>query len=87
VWVQQREYKKVGKILGDAREAAGLTQQVLANKLAKPQSFVSNYESGQRRVDILEFLRIVDAMEADPQKLFSEVVKLNFAPKARTPKR
>lgn len=38
------------------REAAGLTQIQLANKLGEYQSFVARLESGQRRVDVIEFL-------------------------------
>lgn len=54
-------------MLADARKKVGLTQQDLARKLRKPQSFVSNYEKGQRRIDVLELLRIADALKADPQ--------------------
>ena len=69
MWVQQTEYAEVGAALADARERAGLTQQQLARRLRKPQSFVSNYERGQRRIDILELLRVVDALDvAYPQK-------------------
>jgi transcriptional regulator with XRE-family HTH domain len=75
VWVQQTEYAEVGAALADAREKAGLTQQHLAKRLRKPQSFVSNYERGQRRIDILELLRIVDALGADPVGLFREILR------------
>jgi transcriptional regulator with XRE-family HTH domain len=75
VWVQQTEYAEVGAALADARERAGLTQQQLARRLRKPQSFVSNYERGQRRIDILELLRVVDALDVDPIALFREILK------------
>jgi transcriptional regulator with XRE-family HTH domain len=58
VWVEQSEYFAVGGALADARERAGLTQQQVAKRLRKPQSFVSSYERGQRRVDVLELFRI-----------------------------
>jgi transcriptional regulator with XRE-family HTH domain len=73
VWVQQRDYATVGLVLADARERAGLTQQQLAKLLRKPQSFVSNYESGQRRIDVLELMRIADALDADPREIFSDI--------------
>jgi hypothetical protein len=47
----------------------------LAAALGKPQSFVSAYESGQRRVDLLEFLAIVAALKADPVTVFAEIVE------------
>jgi len=62
VWVQQKDYIDVGDALAHARERAGLTQQQLARLLRKPQSFVSNYERGQRRIDVLELIRIADAL-------------------------
>ncbi len=37
-----------------ARRQAGLTQEKVARKLGRPQSFVSKCESGERRVDAVE---------------------------------
>jgi transcriptional regulator with XRE-family HTH domain len=54
---------------------AGISQRELAALLGKPQSFVSAYENGQRRVDLLEFLAIVDMVKADPFAVFREIVE------------
>jgi hypothetical protein len=51
--------------------------------LRKPQSFVSNYERGQWRIDVLELLRIVEALEGDPGKVFSVVLSRCEAHKRR----
>ncbi|MGH3442403.1 MAG: helix-turn-helix domain-containing protein [Nitriliruptorales bacterium] len=48
------EYARFTRKLKAARLAAGLTQAQAARKLGKPQSFVSNCESGERRVDLIE---------------------------------
>ncbi|MEX2376143.1 MAG: helix-turn-helix transcriptional regulator [Dehalococcoidia bacterium] len=56
-------YRAFLKRLRAARENAGLTQVEVAKHLAKPQSFVSKCESGERRVDIVEleaFARLYD---------------------------
>jgi len=37
-----------------ARVEAGLTQAAVAQRLSKPQSYVSKSESGERRLDVLE---------------------------------
>lgn len=74
MWVQQSQHKTVGDALTAARERAGLTQAELALRLRKPQSFISNYERGQRRIDALELIRIAHALGADPVKVFSDVV-------------
>ena len=68
MWVQPKEYKLVGAALAAARDRADLTQKQLARLLRKPQSFVSNYKRGQRRIDVLELLRIVEALEGDPHQ-------------------
>lgn len=81
MWVQQSRYKKVGELLAKARNRAKLTQIELATRLGKPQSFVSSYEGGQRRIDVLELLKIAKAIGEDPEKLFSEIVRSQSSPK------
>ena len=73
MWVQGQ--KAVGAALAAARKRAGLTQVQLATRLAKPQSFVSNYEKGQRRIDVLEMLRIAKAVKAEPQEILANVIR------------
>ena len=57
-----------------ARKAARLTQQALALRLKKPQSFVAKYEGGERRLDVVEFVAISRAIGADPLKLLASLV-------------
>jgi transcriptional regulator with XRE-family HTH domain len=73
VWVAPQDHRVVGECLAAARSRAGVTQRKLASRLDKPQSFISAYENGQRRIDILEFLRIVMALGVDPRTVFGEV--------------
>lgn len=73
MWGRPQDQKIVGAALAKARTHAGVTQQELAKRLRKPQSFVSSYERGQRRVDIPEFLKITQAMGLDPRKVFGVV--------------
>jgi len=47
----------------------------LAKLLRKPQSFVSNYERGQRRIDVLELLRIVEALKGDARAVFTDIAR------------
>lgn len=58
-----------------ARKDAGLTQVDLAERLGKPQPFVSKYERKVRRLDVAEFCAIARAIRRDPVELFAEAVK------------
>lgn len=49
-------------MIKDARLAADLTQTQLAKRLGTQQSFVSKYESGERRLDVLELREICQAL-------------------------
>lgn len=60
----------------DARKSAKLTQQEVAERLKKPQSFVAKYEGGERRLDVVEFLEISRALGADPVRLLNRLVEL-----------
>ncbi|TIP82538.1 MAG: helix-turn-helix transcriptional regulator [Mesorhizobium sp.] len=48
------------------RKAKGLTQEQVAEKLGRPQSFVAKYEGGERRLDIIEFLDVTAVLDTDP---------------------
>lgn len=61
------------QLLVAAREKAGLTQQQLATRLGKPQSFISKYEGGERRIDVIEFIAIADALEMDASRAIRDV--------------
>lgn len=58
-------YQVFRKLLIEARESAGMTQVQVAELLQKPQSFVSKYERGERRLDFTEFIEIATALEID----------------------
>jgi hypothetical protein len=44
----------------------------LAQKLGRPQSLIAKYESGERRIDIIEFIAIARTLDAEPLKLFRD---------------
>jgi transcriptional regulator with XRE-family HTH domain len=52
------EHDTFRSLLRQLRLGAGLQQRELSEQLGKPQSFVSRYESGQRRLDLLELRQI-----------------------------
>ena len=66
-------YDRIVRLLVDLRKRAGLTQRQLADVLGREQNFVGRIETGQRRVDLVEFIWICRACKADPE---AEIVGL-----------
>ncbi len=58
-------------MIREARLNAGLTQAKLAQKLGKPQSYIAKYETGERRLDVIELLDILDAIGGDAAKFIA----------------
>ena len=73
-WLPQQAYVLLGDCLAEVRRDAGATQTELAARLGKPQSFVSAYESGQRRIDVLELLVILSTLSADSAPVLERIV-------------
>ena len=59
-------------MLISAREKSGLTQVEVANRLQKPQSYVSKYERGERRLDFVEFVALADVFGVDVVQFLKE---------------
>ena len=57
----------------EARIDAGLTQVEVSRTLKRHQSYVSKYECGERRLDLVEFLQVTDAIDVDPIKILKAV--------------
>jgi transcriptional regulator with XRE-family HTH domain len=68
-YIYTDRHRKLCELLKLQRKAAGLTQTVVAKRLAKPPSYVAKYEAGDRRLDILEYMDIAAAIGFDPCKL------------------
>lgn len=69
-----------------AREARGITQQELARRLGKPQSYVSKAEMGERRLDVVEYLHFMRAIEGEPHALLRDIER-DYRPARRSGRR
>jgi transcriptional regulator with XRE-family HTH domain len=63
------------ELLIKARKDAGVTQEQLAQRLNRPQSFVSKCENGERRVDVIELLEILHSIGLEPVSFLKKIVK------------
>jgi transcriptional regulator with XRE-family HTH domain len=66
--------RQVAQAFVNARKQAGLLQEELASRIGKDQSFISNIERGQRRIDVLELYAIARALGRDPTDLYRTLV-------------
>jgi transcriptional regulator with XRE-family HTH domain len=76
-----RKHETLRLLLIQARKEAKLTQVQLAKKLARPQSFVSKFERGERRLDVIEFLDVTSAIGIDPVRFLQTLRDGQVAPK------
>jgi len=62
-------------LLINLRKSKSFTQAEIAQRLGRPQSFVAKYEGGERRLDVVEFIEVAQALEVDPCELLADLVQ------------
>ncbi len=70
------DHRRLCELLIAARRSADLTQEAVARRLDKPQSFVAKYENGERRIDVIELIRIAKALDTDPVEIVVELLRV-----------
>ena len=73
--IHSKQGEIVGSTLKAIREKAGLTQRELCKMLGREHSFVSKYELGERRIDVVEFYWICEACGANPETEARKIMK------------
>ena len=71
--LEREKYECFREELRKARLEAGMLQSELAKVLGKPQSYISKVESGERSLDIIEFLSYANALKLDPSKWLKKI--------------
>ena len=71
--IHSERYVKFLSVMTDARVQLGLSQRGLAGLLKKPQSYVSKYERGERRLDVVEFMDLCRVLKLDPCAVLRKV--------------
>lgn len=72
---QDPRYEKLQTLLRDMRKKQGITQKELADRLGRPQSFVSKLESGERNIDLIELIDVAKSIDLKPSSVISELVE------------
>ena len=73
---QDPRYKRLLELLVERRTLAGLSQTELAKRLGRPQSFVSKFEAGERRLDVVELIEVTAAIGCSMSALIDEIIAL-----------
>jgi len=63
------------QILIETRTSKNLTQAEVATRLDRPQSFVAKYETGERKLNVVEYCDVVRALDSDPVELLAELLR------------
>jgi transcriptional regulator with XRE-family HTH domain len=71
--IHSKEYKLLLSLIVAARKRAQISQFAVAKSLGKPQSFMAKVENGERRLDVVEFLRLCRLLRADPYAMLRDV--------------
>ncbi len=74
--IHTARHEALRQVIIDKRLAAGLTQQQVAQKLRRYQSFVATVESGQRRIDVIEFLDFAAAIGFKPESVIRSISRV-----------
>lgn len=79
--IYREEYRLVVNRLRETREALDLSQTELAERIGHTQQWVSQVESGSRRLDVIEFAEICLALGADPSMVLAPVAEALAQPR------
>ncbi len=74
--LRSAEHRAFCALLVAARRKAKLSQTEVAARLGKPQSYVAKYEGGERRLDVVEFIAVCDALAVDPLRIIRALVRV-----------
>ncbi|HHL34626.1 MAG TPA: XRE family transcriptional regulator [Desulfobulbaceae bacterium] len=73
--IHSKAYQALRQWLVQARHEKNLTQRQLAELLDVPYSWVGKVELGERRLDVIEYVRVCKALSVDPTTGLSCVIQ------------
>lgn len=74
--IHSDEYVWLRKLFIQKRNELGLSQRALADRLGVIYSFVAKVETGDRKLDIFEFLKYCEALELDANTMIQQLITL-----------
>jgi HTH-type transcriptional regulator/antitoxin HipB len=74
-YIRSRRHQRLAELLVELRREASLRQADVAQRLGKYQPLITNMESGQRRIDVVELLELAEIIGFDPHQVIDELLK------------
>jgi transcriptional regulator with XRE-family HTH domain len=71
--IYTKRQKRLRALLREARKKAGMTQDQLDQRLGAYKTFVSKYEKGDRRLDVVEFIAVAELLGVEPEEVIAAV--------------
>ncbi len=71
--IYKERYQQLLTLLVEARKTAGLTQAQVSALLDRPQSFIAKVENGDRRLDVIEFMALCQALGQSPAEIVAQI--------------
>jgi transcriptional regulator with XRE-family HTH domain len=68
-------HEELRRLLIERRQRARMTQAEIAQKLGRPQSYISAIERGSRRISVIELIELGEALGFDPRAAVARVMK------------
>jgi transcriptional regulator with XRE-family HTH domain len=75
--IYTRRHQRLRDLLIEARQTADLTQQEVARRIGKPQSYIAKIEGGERRLDVIELIELCEQFGADPSNIIRGLQKVS----------
>ncbi len=69
-------YQLLRELIKAERKRKGMSQADVAKHLGRPQSYVADFERRERRIDVIEFLALAEAIGFDPAQILKNVLAL-----------
>lgn len=71
--IYSQEHQKLREVLRRERIAAGLRQSDIAKETNRSQAYISKFEKGDLRLDVVDFVRVCRSIGCDPHKVLDEI--------------
>jgi transcriptional regulator with XRE-family HTH domain len=71
--IRTKAHRRLVALLTEARRRSGMRQVEVAKKLGHSQTWIARVESGERRIDVVEFYRMARLYDLDPHRLISRI--------------